>query len=175
MHNELVKRIISSIILIPIAFFFIIKGSYLFCLFLLPLFLISSYEWYSMSKNKLHHFYGYIFLIISFYCVYKLRMNNDNNFKIFSSMSGKATIDSMNIESDAFMIIDINLKKSIEDELGFAFNDIIETYGAPIAHDNEQDILVRLSDLIGNDKIITSASGVWKILKIKPSDLGPGG
>ena len=24
-------------------------------------------------------------------------------------------------------------------------------------------------------KIITSASGVWKILKIKPSDLGPGG
>tara|TARA_B100001121_G_C18278833_1_gene429715 strand:+ start:35 stop:460 length:426 start_codon:yes stop_codon:yes gene_type:complete len=26
-----------------------------------------------------------------------------------------------------------------------------------------------------NDTIITSASGVWKILKIKPSDLGPGG
>ena len=25
------------------------------------------------------------------------------------------------------------------------------------------------------DKIIASASGVWKILKIKPSDLGPGG
>jgi acyl-coenzyme A thioesterase PaaI-like protein len=26
-----------------------------------------------------------------------------------------------------------------------------------------------------NNKIITSASGIWKILKIKPSDLGPGG
>ena len=26
-----------------------------------------------------------------------------------------------------------------------------------------------------NDKIITSATGVWKILKIKPSNLGPGG
>ncbi len=26
-----------------------------------------------------------------------------------------------------------------------------------------------------NDKIITSASGVWKILKIKPSNFGPGG
>ena len=26
-----------------------------------------------------------------------------------------------------------------------------------------------------NSKIITSASGVWKILKIKPSELGPGG
>ena len=26
-----------------------------------------------------------------------------------------------------------------------------------------------------NNKLITSASGVWKILKVKPSDLGPGG
>jgi len=26
-----------------------------------------------------------------------------------------------------------------------------------------------------NDKVITSASGVWKILKVKPSNLGPGG
>ena len=30
-------------------------------------------------------------------------------------------------------------------------------------------------ELKGNNKIITSASGVWKILKVKPSELGPGG
>ena len=30
-------------------------------------------------------------------------------------------------------------------------------------------------ELKNNNKIITSASGVWKILKVKPSDLGPGG
>ena len=30
-------------------------------------------------------------------------------------------------------------------------------------------------ELKSNDKIITSASGIWKVLKIKPSDLGPGG
>ena len=29
--------------------------------------------------------------------------------------------------------------------------------------------------LLCNNKVITSASGIWKILKIKPSDLGPGG
>ena len=29
--------------------------------------------------------------------------------------------------------------------------------------------------LKSKDKIIASASGIWKILKIKPSDLGPGG
>ena len=32
-----------------------------------------------------------------------------------------------------------------------------------------------ICELKCNDKIITSASGVWKILKIKPSNLGPGG
>ena len=30
-------------------------------------------------------------------------------------------------------------------------------------------------ELICNDKIIASASGIWKILKIKPSNLDPGG
>jgi uncharacterized protein (TIGR00369 family) len=30
-------------------------------------------------------------------------------------------------------------------------------------------------ELKSKDRIITSASGIWKILKIKPSDLGPGG
>ena len=78
----------------------------------------------------------------------------DNNFKLFTSMTGAFNLDSMNIESEAFMILDVNLKKSIIDELGFAFNDIIETYGAPIAHDNEQDVLSRLSDIIGNTKIV---------------------
>ena len=32
-----------------------------------------------------------------------------------------------------------------------------------------------ICELRCNDKIITSASGVWKILKVKPSNLGPGG
>ena len=30
-------------------------------------------------------------------------------------------------------------------------------------------------ELKSNNKIITSASGVWKILKVKPPNLGPGG
>ena len=60
----------------------------------------------------------------------------------------------MNINSDLFLIVDINLKRSIIEELGFAFNDIIETYGAPIAHDNEEDVLMRLSDIIGHQKTL---------------------
>ena len=36
-------------------------------------------------------------------------------------------------------------------------------------------LLFLFCELKCNDIIITSASGIWKILKIKPSDLGPGG
>ena len=36
-------------------------------------------------------------------------------------------------------------------------------------------IVFLFCELRSNNKIITSASGIWKILKIKPSDLGPDG
>ena len=52
MNKELIKRILSSIILIPVALFFIIKGSFLFNFFILICFLITSYEWHKMSKKK---------------------------------------------------------------------------------------------------------------------------
>ena len=38
MNNELLKRILSSIIIIPVVLFFIIKGSFLFNLFYFNLF-----------------------------------------------------------------------------------------------------------------------------------------
>ena len=73
MNNEILKRILSSIILIPIALFFIIKGSYFFIFFILVCFLISSYEWFLMSKNKKYNLPGLIFIIFSFYTAYYLR------------------------------------------------------------------------------------------------------
>ncbi len=72
MKSELLKRILSSIILIPISIFFIIKGSFLFNFFLLICFLITSYEWHMMSKNKSYYFPGLIFLVSSFFSAYKL-------------------------------------------------------------------------------------------------------
>ena len=36
-------------------------------------------------------------------------------------------------------------------------------------------LLFLFCELKCNDKIITSASGIWKILKMRPSDLSPGG
>ena len=72
MNQELFKRIISSIILIPIALFFIIKGSFLFNFFILVCFIITAYEWHMMSKKKTYNLFGFIFLILSFYTTFKL-------------------------------------------------------------------------------------------------------
>ena len=84
MNKELQKRIFSSLILIPLSFFFIIKGSYLFNFFLLICLLITSFEWFYMSKRKKYHLFGYIFLMFAFYSAYVLRNNfADENLIIF--------------------------------------------------------------------------------------------
>jgi len=73
MEKELQKRTLSSIILIPFALFFIIKGSAFFILFLLILFLISSREWLNMVKKLELKILGILFLIFSFYSTFYLR------------------------------------------------------------------------------------------------------
>ena len=75
MENELSKRILSSIALIPIALFFIIKGSFLFNFFISVCFCIIGYEWHMMSKKKTYYFYGFFFLVFSFITIYELRFN----------------------------------------------------------------------------------------------------
>ena len=77
MSQELTKRILSSIILIPITLFFIIKGSFLFIFFLLICLSVTSYEWYIMNKNKTYRIFGLIFLFLSFFTIYRLRIDND--------------------------------------------------------------------------------------------------
>ena len=73
MSSELLKRILSSIVLIPISFLIIIKGSTIFNLLILILLLISVFEWIRISISKLQTIFGMIFLIFSFYSVYKIR------------------------------------------------------------------------------------------------------
>ena len=70
---EFFKRFISSLILIPTIFFFILKGSIFFNFFLFLIFCISCYEWYKMSKNKKYFLAGNIFLIFSFFTVFTIR------------------------------------------------------------------------------------------------------
>ena len=78
--NEIIKRILSSIILFPLVVYLIVKGSYLFNLLIILCFFISSYEWLKMNKNFFYKILGIFFLIISFYSIFKLRIEFDNNY-----------------------------------------------------------------------------------------------
>ena len=80
MQNEFLKRILSSIILIPISIFFIVEGSLLFNLFITICFFISFYEWHKISNNKSYSFLGFLFITFSFFAIYRLR--NDYGFEI---------------------------------------------------------------------------------------------
>ena len=72
MSNEFIKRFLSSIILVPLAFYFIIQGSFFLIFFTVICFIIACFEWHMMSKKKSYNIYGFLFLIFSFYTFYEL-------------------------------------------------------------------------------------------------------
>ena len=72
MSNEFIKRIVSSIILLPLVIYFIIEGSFLLIIFTLICFFVACFEWHMMSKKKIYYIYGFLFLMFSFYTFYEL-------------------------------------------------------------------------------------------------------
>jgi len=83
MSSEFIKRILSSIVLLPLIFFIVIEGSFLFVIFLVICFFISVLEWNNMSKKLKYKNFGLIFLLISFLSIYNLRLNYNDNYIIF--------------------------------------------------------------------------------------------
>ena len=73
MKSELLKRILSSIILLPIAIFFIFQGSVLFAFFLCIFFLAGSYEWIKMNKKDILKIIGVVYIFFAFILAYFLR------------------------------------------------------------------------------------------------------
>jgi len=80
MNQEITKRILSSIIIIAIALFFIIKGSFFYIFFLSVFFIITSFEWYKMTKNKNYFLFGLILLILSFFSAFLFRNTGQTDF-----------------------------------------------------------------------------------------------
>jgi phosphatidate cytidylyltransferase len=85
MNKELIKRILTSIIITCLSFYCIFQGSYLFNLFIFIILCISFFEWYNLcSKNvSFTLILGIIFLTFSVISAYILR--NDNlSFFLFT-------------------------------------------------------------------------------------------
>ena len=80
MSIELIKRILSSVILIPIIIYVIIEGSIIFTFFLILCFFILSYEWSMMIKSNFLKTIGIIFLSISLFTIYMIRIDSQNSY-----------------------------------------------------------------------------------------------
>ena len=73
MSSEFLKRVISSIILLPIAFLTIVEGSVYFIAVILLCLFVSIYEWLKNENLNFIKIFGIIFLIFSFYTIYQIR------------------------------------------------------------------------------------------------------
>ena len=71
-NKELQKRILSSIILLPLALYFILAGSFYLMFFTIICFFVSIYEWNNMVKKIELKFLGTLFLVFSFYTFYEI-------------------------------------------------------------------------------------------------------
>ncbi len=91
MTRELLERIFSAIILIPLTLFFVVKGSNFFIFFILVLILITLYEWHYLCFEKTYYFPGILFIFFSFYTFYFLRNEGDFNFFLLILLTCIAT------------------------------------------------------------------------------------
>ena len=80
MTKEFFLRTLSTIILFPLMLFATIEGAIFFFILLFFCFVFSVYEWNNMVISNYIKFFGFIFLIFSFYTILKIRINYDNNF-----------------------------------------------------------------------------------------------
>lgn len=68
--NNLSKRIISSVIFLPLSLYLISSGSIELIFFTIICLIVSCYEWFMITKNKFDKILGFVFLIISFFTFY---------------------------------------------------------------------------------------------------------
>ena len=72
MDRELVKRILSSVILLPVVFYSLLAEYFFLIFFIILCFIVACYEWNRMNKSKFNKIFGFIYLLFAFYTFYQL-------------------------------------------------------------------------------------------------------
>ena len=80
--NNLQKRILTSIIILPLSIFFIFQGGYLLLSFLLTIFFIANYELFSVFKKKTTILFLDLILILALFSIYYLSDDNVVSFNL---------------------------------------------------------------------------------------------
>ena len=70
--TNLQKRILTSIVILPSSFFFIVKGDYYLLFFLLGIFFVANYELFSVFNKKTTILFLNAVLIVSLFSIYYL-------------------------------------------------------------------------------------------------------
>ena len=70
--SNLQKRILTSLIILPLSIFFILKGGYFLLFFLLSIFFIANYELFSVFNKKSTILFLDLILILSLLSIYYL-------------------------------------------------------------------------------------------------------
>ena len=85
MSKELIKRFLSSLILLPLIIIIVIEGGIIFNLFLILCFFLTIFEWHNMSKKYNHYIPGIFFLFFSYFSIYYLtnQLNDDYSYFLF--------------------------------------------------------------------------------------------
>ncbi len=78
--TNLQKRILTSLIVLPLSIFFVFKGGYLLLSFLLLVFFIANYELFSVFKKKTTILFLDLTLILALFSIYHLRDNSWESF-----------------------------------------------------------------------------------------------
>ena len=71
--NNLQKRILTSIIILPLSIFFLVKGGYLLTFFLILILFAGMYELFSVFKKRQSIIFLSLILILSLFSIYYLR------------------------------------------------------------------------------------------------------
>ena len=79
MNIELLKRLISSVILIVVLLYFLYQDTLFFNFFLSIVFILTLIEWHKMTFKRVYYLPGLFFLFFSFYTVYLIKINDSNN------------------------------------------------------------------------------------------------
>jgi len=78
--TNLQKRILTSVVILPLSFFFIIKGGFFLLSFLLFIFFIANYELFSIFNKKFTILFLNLVLISSLFTIFYLAENNELTF-----------------------------------------------------------------------------------------------
>jgi len=85
MSIEIFKRILSSLILIPVSVIVILDGKIFFEIFLILIFFISLWELKNITINKFLFYLSLSFFLISFLTIYNIRNYNEiDNLNLFN-------------------------------------------------------------------------------------------